>query len=1033
MNITEISVHRPVFAWMMMAAIIVVGLVAIQRIGISQFPDVDFPTITVSVNWEGAAPEIVETDIVEILEEALVQVEGVKSITSSSRQGSGRITVELDLSRNVDLALQDVQTKISQAQRRLPTDIDPPVISKTNPEDQPIMWVALSGPFPQRVLSDYVRFRVKERLQTVPGVGELMLGGSLERNIRIWLDADRLNARGLTVSDVMRTLRQQHVELPAGRIETVGREINVRVLGEALDLETFGRIVIGNAGGSPIALEDVAIVEDGFEDVRRMARMSGVPAQGLGIKKQRGSNAVAVAQGVRAALVEIQETLPEGMLLAINFDSTRFVEESIHEIRFELILSVILTALICWLFLGSLSSTLVVVLAIPMSLLGTIAVIYFLGFTLNTFTLLAIALAVGIVVDDAIMVLENIFRHGEKGKNRVQAALDGTQQIKFAALAATIAVIAIFFPVVFMEGVIGKFFLQFGIALCVAILISYLEAITLAPARCAQFLETDRKGRGRIGRSVDAAFEGLSKIYRRALDVALARPLFILGAAGLLFVGSFLVVKQLPAEFVPSQDQSRLMIRLHTAVGSNLEETDRAFQQAEDFINSQPEVLRAFAVVGGFGGGSVNTGVMFVTLVPPKERKVTQNEFAALIRLELNGYAGLRATVMDLSQSGFSARRGFPVEFSVRGADWDRLVELSEETRVKLIESGLMVDVDSNYELGMPEIRIIPDRALAADLGVPIEDVALTLSSLVGGMRVGKYSTEGRRVDVRMRLLAEQRTRPEDLSSLFVRTSQGALVPLSSLVTYDERPALQAISREDRERAISISANIAPGHAQDEAIAFVNQLGKDMPVGYRLVLGGASVAFQESMSSLFFALFLGIVFAYMVLASQFNSFLHPVTVLTILPLSIVGAVGALWVTGNSLNIFSMIGLLLTLGIVKKNSIILVDYANQAMAKGQSALEAMKTAGPVRLRPILMTSMATITAALPPAIGLGAGSEIRTPMALAVIGGMAVSTALSLFVVPAFYVVADKAVRKVLKRGPVEVNAVVDEGSGGSSI
>ncbi|MBN1203389.1 MAG: efflux RND transporter permease subunit [Myxococcaceae bacterium] len=1014
MSITEACIKKPVFAWMLMAATIVFGLVAAQRIGISQFPDVDFPTINISVSWEGASPEAVESDLVEPIEEAVMQVEGVKSITSNARLGSGSITVELDLSRNVDLALQDVQTKVSQAQRRMPRDADPPVISKTNPEDQPIMWVGLSGPFAPQVLSDYARYRIKEKLQTVPGVGEVTLGGALERNVRIWVDAGKLDAQGLTVTDVIGALQREHVELPAGRIETEGREVSVRVMGEALDLETLRNVVVREQGGAPVYLSDVALVEDGFEDVRRLARVNGDPAQGLGIRKQRGANAVAVAEGVRAMLEQLRTDLPEGMQLGINFDSTRFIEESVHEIEIELLLACLLTALVCWIFLGSLSSTLNVVLAIPMSLLGTVAVIYFLGFTLNTFTLLGLALAVGIVVDDAIMVLENIYRHAEMGKGRVRAAREGTAEITFAALAATLAVVAIFLPVIFMKGIIGKFFLQFGVTLCVAVLLSYLEAITLAPARCAQLLKASREHRGRVGQLVDRGFERLEGFYGRVLGRALRRPWWVLAGAAVLLLGSVFAFRSLKGEFVPSQDQSRLMVRLQTAVGSSLDETDRAFRRAEAFVGSRPEVQRLFAVVGGFGGGAVNTGIMFVTLRPPEER-ISQAEFQQVLRKELNSYPGLRAVVQDLSQSGFTAQRGFPVEFSVRGADWERLVEASAELREKLQASGKVVDLDTDYQLGMPELRITPDRARAADLGISVESVAATINSLVGGVRVGKYNTGGRRIDVRLRLLADQRSRPEDLSRLKVRSSSGELVPLSSLVQQEERPALQAITRRDRERAISLFANVAPGASQEEAIALVEKTARELPGGTRVVLGGASVAFRESMSSLVFALILGILVAYMVLGSQFNSFLHPVTVLTILPLSVAGAAFALGATGTTLNIFSMIGLLLLMGIVKKNSIILVDYALQQREQGANAVEAMQRAGPVRLRPILMTSIATMMAAVPAALALGAGSETRQPMAIAVLGGLSVSTVLSLLVVPAFYVVADRIKSRLLAR------------------
>jgi multidrug efflux pump len=1009
MKITNVCIEKPVFAWMIMLATVVFGGVAASRIGISQMPDVDLPTISVSATWEGAAPEVIEHDVIEPMEEALMQVEGVRNLTSTSRQGSGNVTVELDLSRNVDLALQDVQARIAQVQRRLPRDLEPPVVSKSNPEDQPILWIGLSGPYSPQMLADYARYRVKERLQTVPGVGEIQTQ-TVDRNIRIWIDSDKLDEHHVTANEVLNAIQMQHVELPAGRLETSGREINVRVLGEAFNLDEFRNLVVKDVEGAPVYLSDVAMVEDGFEDIRRISRANGEPAQGMGIRKQRGSNAVAVARGVKEAIAEIQKTLPPGMEVGINFDSTSFIEESVHEIEFELLLSVLLTAFICWLFLGSFGATLNVILAIPMSLLGTVACIFFLGFTLNTFTLLGLALAVGIVVDDAIMVLENIFRHGEMGKDRVRAAREGTEEISFAALAATLAVCAIFLPVVFMKGVIGRFFLQFGVTLCVAVLLSYVEAVTLAPARAAQMLKGSQR-QSKLGHFVDVSFDRLANFYGKILAMGLRRPISVLALAGLVFAASIVVFQKLPREFVPTQDQSRLMVRLQTAVGANLEETDRVFRRAEDFLMKQPESVRVFGSVGG-GGGSVNSGILFVTLVPPDQRKRDQQAFSALIRKEFNGYPGVRAVVQDLSQQGFTAQRGFPIEFSVRGPEWEKLVELANDMREKLAASGMATDVDTDYQVGMPELRIIPDRARAADLGIPIDDVATTINALVGGVRSGKYSTGGRRIDIRTRLLASQRTRPEDLARLRLRTATGELVPLSSLVKEDERPALQSVTRRDRERAISIYGNVAPGRSQSEALAYVESLSKSVPPGYRVVLGGSSVAFQDSMTQLKFALILGIICAYMVLASQFNSFLHPVTVLSILPLSVAGAAFALLMTGKTLNIFSMIGLLLLMGIAKKNSIILVDYAVQKQREGATALEAMLKAGPVRLRPILMTTTATMMAAIPPALALGPGSETRGPMAVAIIGGLVISTLLSLLVVPAFFVVADRAKTKL---------------------
>ncbi|TFG58252.1 MAG: efflux RND transporter permease subunit [Candidatus Aminicenantes bacterium] len=1023
MNLTEACVRKPVLAWMLMAATVVFGVVAGGRIGISQFPDVDFPTINVSAAWEGAAPEVMENEVVETLEESLIQVEGIRTITSSSRQGSANITVEIELSRDVDLALQDVQAKVSQAARRLPRDMDPPIISKSNPEDQPIMMVRLGGPYPQRVLSDYVRYGLKEKLQTIPGIGEISLMGTLDRNVRIWLDAARLDEKGLAVRDVISALQREHIELPAGRLEAPGREVNVRVLGEALDLDTLRKIVVREVSGSPLYLSDVALVEDGFEDVRRIARVDGGPAQGIGIRKQRGSNAVAVAKRVREAIDEYSKTLPDDMTIGITNDSTTFIRESVNEIQFELLLSVVLTAFVCWLFLGSLSSTLNVILAIPMSLLGTVAIIYFLGFTFNTFTLLGLALAVGIVVDDAIMVMENIFRHREGGKGLVASALEGTKEIAFAALAATLAVVAIFVPVVFMKGIIGRYFLQFGITLCLAVLLSYVEAVTLAPARCSQFLRTSREGRNRVGLAVDKSFGRLERLYARILNRGLRKPGLVLALAVVLLGGAVIAFTMLPSEFVPSQDQSRVMVRIQTAVGSDLTETNTLLIKAEDLVNKHPEVLQIFSFVGGFSG-NVNAGMLYITLLPTRERKLSQAQVSAELRQELNGIPGLRAVIQDTSQQGFTAQRGFPVEFSVRGADWNQLVPISQRLMDELSASGTVVDLDSDYRVGMPELRVTPDRAVAADLGVSIDDVATTINALVGGIRVGKYSTGGRRLDVRLKLMAGQRSRPEDISRLRVRARNGELVPLSSLVVFDEQAALQAITRRDRERAIALYANVAPGHSQAEALRVIEGLGGDLPVGYRVVLGGSSMAFRESMSSLLFAMVLGVLIAYMILASQFNSFKDPITIITILPLSIAGAAFALLITGKSLNIFSMIGLLLLMGIVKKNSIILVDYANAFREKGFAAREAMEKAGPIRLRPILMTATATMMAAIPPALGIGAGAEIRMPMAIAVIGGLVLSTALSLIVVPAFYVVADKLAGKKRKREDVEAREVL---------
>jgi hydrophobe/amphiphile efflux-1 (HAE1) family protein len=995
---------------MLMACVTLFGIVAITRVGISQYPDVDYPNITVSVSWQGAAPPAVEREVLEPIEQALSQVEGVQTIQSQARSGSARVTVTFAMSRNVDLALQDVQARVAQTQRSLPKDVPAATVSKSNPDDTPILTIGVTGAFSQQVLADVARYQVMEKIQTVEGVGQITLNGYVDRNVRIWLDASRMAEKQVVATDIIQSIQREHVEVPGGQLIAGDRQLNVRLLGEALDLATFRRLVVRKTKPLPVYLEDVALVEDGFADSTSLARLDGVPLQALGVLKQRGTNAVSVAANVRSAVATIQHSLPEGMKVDVLFDSTVFIEESVHEIELELFMAVALTALVCWLFLGSLSSTMNVILAIPMSLLGTIAVVYFLGFTLNTFTLLGLSLAVGLVVDDAVMVMENIYRHAEMGKDRVQASSDGTKEITFAALAATLAVIAIFLPVVFMQGVIGKFFFQFGITLSVAVLISYFEAITLAPARCSQMLDASREGRGAVGRAADRAFSALERSYARTLARALLRPKTILLATVIVLGGAFSLVKYVPTEFVPSQDQSRLSVRIQSESGSTPEAAAPLIKRVEDKLATHPEIEHILTTLQG------SSGSMTLNLVPPDKRKLSAQQLALQLRKEIQSIAGIRGSIQDPSQQGFGVSKGYPIDFTVRGADWDALVENAMKLKADLDASGLVTDLNTDYQVGSPELDIVPDRARATDLGVSVSDLGTTVSALVGGNTIGKFSTGGRRIDIRMRLLASQRTRPEDISAIQVKTASGDLVPMSLVVTQKEQPVLQTITRLDRERAISITGNVAPGHSQAEAMAKVDELGRALPLGEHVVASGQASQLQETTSGLWFALGVGILVAYMVLASQFNSFLHPVTVLTILPLAVAGAIAALAASGKSLNLFSMIGLLLLMGIVKKNSILLVEYANQVREHEPklSALESMQKAGPLRLRPILMTTVATMMSAVPPVLGIGPGTETRSPMAVAVLGGLAVSTVLSLFVVPAFYVVADRMRSRVFR-------------------
>ena len=1007
MTLSDLSIKNPVFAWMLMVGLILFGLISFNQMGVSQMPDVEFPVVNVELSWEGAAPEVMETDVVDIVEDAVMTVQGIRDVSSSARQGSASVTIEFELGRDIDVAVQEVQTKIAQAQRRLPEEIDPPIVSKVNPQDNPIMWLGVSGDLPRRELMDYVQNHLRDKFQTISGVGEVMLGGFIERNLRVWLDAGKLEALQLTVDDVVQAIQREHAELPAGRIETGQQEFNVRAMGEAVSTEQFGDLVISRRGGQPvykpITLKDVAVVEDGLADTRRLARIMGKPAAGLGIKKQRGANEVAVGRRVLEKLEEVKKQLPKGIEMGVNFNRTRFVEESIRELTFTLILSAVLTSLVCWLFLGSWSATFNILMAIPTSIIGTFICMVFFGFTLNTFTLLGLTLAIGIVVDDAIMVMENIVRYQEQGLGPVEAARAGARQITFAALAATLAIVAIFLPVAFMKGIIGKFFFEFGVTISVAVALSLLEALTLAPMRCAAFLRVGEH-HNLISRMADGSFRRLARAYRALLPWCLRHRWLVILASLALFLASVVTISpNLRKEFVPPQDQGMFLCRLQTPIGSSIEFTDERFKHAEAFAMSRPEVKRYFGAIGGFGGGEVNTGILFITLTPRSERKTSQQTLMNLFRQELNKIPDTRAVIQDLSLSGLSAQRGFPVELTVRGPEWEKLAGYAKEIEERMRKSPLLVDVDTDYLEGVPEVRVHPDREKASERGVSMEAIGRTINATIGGERVGKYTRGGRRYDVRVRLIPSQRTRSQDIEKLWVWNNRGELVQLKEVVAITEKPSYLTITRKGRERAISLSANIAPGKSQQEALEEAEGIAREaLPEGYHAVFGGATQTFRESFQSLVFALWLGVVVAYMILGSQYNSYLHPLTVLLALPFSVSGAFIALWLGNQSLNIYSYIGLILLMGIVKKNSILLVDFTNHLREQGKGVQEALLEACPIRLRPILMTSISTIAAAIPPAMALGPGAETRIPMAITVIGGILLSTLLTLFVVPCAY-------------------------------
>jgi HAE1 family hydrophobic/amphiphilic exporter-1 len=1129
MSLSDLSIKNPVFAVMLAAAMIVFGYLGYRDMGVSQFPEVDFPVVSVVISLEAAPPEIMDGDVTEVVEDAVSGVEGIDYIMSQSVEGASIVTIFFRLDRDIDVAMQDVQNAVSSRRRYLPVNIDPPVILKVNPNNLPVMWLALYGSLPRHKITDFAEKQLKQQIAAIAEVGGVQFAGLQARNIRIWVDRDKLAGFNLAAEDVLATLQRQHAELPAGYIQSRQIEFNLRTMGEAYSLSEFEKLVVAERNGQHVYLGDLAVIEDGTEDRRSLARYNRMPAVAIGVRKAIGGNLVQVCENVKKELPRLRKMLPEGMELEVPVDYSLFVRENVEELRFTLFLGILLTALVCFLFLGSIGTTLNICLSIPTSLVGTFFVINYgvklfgmQPFTINLMTLLGLSLSVGVVVDDAILVLENIYRHRETGMGRMEAALKGAREISFAALAATLSIMAIFLPVAFMHGIIGRFFLQFGITVGVAVFLSLVCALTLTPMLCAFFLNVrmimvaeagislhERSPCPRPFRIGLAAFVGgavvvlltvlrllglhftgmagwvwpglsLTGIAARSgwlawlaesiiefsvaslltrygnilywlldryfLEPFLIRPTewllekatggyralltwsfwhsgTVLAAGGALIVVAvvFAFSGILGRELVPSEDQSRFVVHIVCPVGSSIDQVDELLQKCESgWVNDQGErlvqglvnrddVAGLLTTVATEQGQLINEADIFVHLVPQQERRLRQKEIMEQVRADLERIHDIRIVMRDLSTEGFTAQRGDPVDFAILG-DWKQLPGLAQQIMHEMARSGVVGDIDSDYRPGMTEERIIPDREKLALLNnTPVSRVTDALSLLVGGQRVGKYTDAGRRYDVRIRLQLGNRATPNDLDNLMIRTNTGRLVPLADVATRQTVATLPIINRYNHQRKIEITARPAPGTSQGEAIGRCRQIAERVLPSdkFSIVELGNAQAMQESMQSLVFALVLGIIIAYMILGMQFNSFSHPFTVLLAMPFAVTGALVTLWLTGDTLNMMSMIGLILLMGLVKKNSIILVDYTNTLRQQGLSLEEAVLKACPVRLRPILMTSVATVAGAVPAALGWGPGAETRAPMARGIIGGIVVSTLVTLVLVPVFYMLVER--------------------------
>ena len=999
------SIQRPVFAGVMSFTILLFGIIAFTRLPVREYPDIDPPIISVITFYRGASPSVVETEITNVLEEQFATLEGVKTMTSSSREQGSVITIEFELNRNVDEAANDVRDRVSRVRGVLPREIDDPIVSKVDVNAQPIVWLAFSSDRHKGLeLTDVAERILKERIQRIPGVGSVFLGGARRYAMRVWLDPLRMAAHGLTTQDVEAAIRRENAEIPGGRVEGKEREFSVRTRGELSSPEEFGGIIVSQKENDLVRLRDFAEVTVGAEDERTVARYNGQPAVGLGIVKQSKASTIEVAAVVRSALPELAGLLPDGMKLDVAYDSSTFINESIDEVRQTLILAMFLVVLVVWAFLKSLRATTIPSVAIPISIMGAFAAAYFAGFTINILTLLALVLAIGLVVDDAIVVLENVYRHMELGKDRRKAAFDGSKEIGFAVVATTIALVAVFVPLAFLTGSVGRLFNEFGVSLAVAVLISGFVALTLTPMLCSRLLKPlHGTGTGWASRSFDTFFEFLDNAYHRILRGALRHRVWMVAGAVLAVLVSVVLFNLLPSEFVPIEDRGIGFGIIIAPEGATLDYTDRYMREVENRLLSLPERRGLFTAVGlGFGGpGRVTNGILFLALKPRGEREKSQQQIVQELFPQLISIPGVLAFVINPPSLGgrFSSS---PVEYVLQAESYEELNQAVGTVIGEASRLGYLINLDSDLRLNKPQLDISLDRERASGLGVSVTDIGSTLETFLGGRVVTNFKRGTKQHDVILQMKPSARATPDAIEEIYIRGT-GGLSQLANLVRIEETLAPKELNHYNRVRSATISASLAPGISLGQALDDLDLIAHEkLPPGIKREFAGQSLEYKSSSTSLYFMFLLAVVFIYLVLSAQFESFVHPFTILLSVPLAMFGALLTLVLFGQSLNIYSQIGLIMLIGLVTKNAILIVEFSNQLRARGESVFDAVVQAATIRLRPILMTSFSTIFGVLPIAIGLGAGAESRRPLGLAVVGGVFFSTFLTLVLVPVLY-------------------------------
>jgi HAE1 family hydrophobic/amphiphilic exporter-1 len=1030
-SLSDLCIKRPVLTLMMTLSLVVFGVLGYYELGVDQLPNMEFPNVTVTAQLEGASPESMEEDVTEVLEEHLNTIAGLRSLRSTTFHGVAMIQAEFELERDIDQAAQDVRDKIARARYELPRELEPPVVDKLNMSNRPIIWIPINSDRTQVQVTEWIKNTMKPYLETINGVASTEIFGKRERAIRIWIDGEALRARGLSVMDLMSAVQREHVDVPGGRLEGDAMEYSLKTDAEFETVEGLRNLIVAEIDGAQVRMSDVARVEDGAEDRRFMARFNGGDGAGLGIKKQSRANTVQIADAVYERVEELKAFLPEGMSLpdadqVIDFSLS--IRESVAETQFALVLGAFLAALTVLLFLRRIRPTLLIATSIPLSIIPAFGVIWLLGFTINTMTLLALALAVGVVIDDAIIVLENIERHRELGETPYEAASKGASQIAFAATAATLSIAVVFLPVAFVKGIVGSFLGEFGLTVAVSVMFSLFVALTLIPMLAARMAPPKERAHGGFYHRLEQAFVWLETEYQRALDWSLSHRKAVLGIAAASFLFATFLGSLLKAEFFPPSDEGRVFVMMETPPGTSFDGTLERAKQAEKWMLAQPEIHGLFAgigVSGPAGPGQVTNAVMVAILKSAHERERSAQELMVAARNALGSIPGLDVRVPDMSAMMAGGGHG-ELEFAIRGdVEIDELDRISDEFIQRLEREPGFVDLGKTLKVGLPELRVVPDREKSAAVGVDARTVAQVVQAGIGGLDIAKFKDGGHRYDVRVRLDDVYRGDPDAIGELFVRTKDGGVIELRNIATIETGAAPSTISRDQRQRAVTVSANLE-GIAAAEAIEKVREIGDEiLPEALSLRFSGSAEQFLDSLREFGLAIGLAILIVYMVLAAQFESLLHPLTVMLALPLAMVGALGGLLVMGQTINLFSLIGIILLFGLVTKNSILLVDYANELRAEGMDKVAAMRKAAPVRMRPVLMTAISMILGVLPAAIGVGPGAETRAPMAVATGAGMLSSTVLTLLVVPVFYLVLDDAVEWVrtklrgVRHGPSE--------------